>query len=115
MASCDISAIFSPRQEPEPSVPDPSGQVVGSSFTAGNAAIDAFSWTRAGGMVDLGTLGGTYSAGYAINGSGQVAGAIGGNAAGSALMETGVLLTTRGPVEKSNMNWPAIGSTSLPW
>ena len=51
-----------------------SGQVVGDSFTAGDAARHAFSWTPTGGMVDLGTLGGTYSIAYAVNGSGQVVG-----------------------------------------
>src|SRR5262245_5777747 len=33
-----------------------SGQVVGIAATAGDAAAHAFSWTRSGGMVDLGTL-----------------------------------------------------------
>jgi probable HAF family extracellular repeat protein len=32
------------------------GQVVGYSYTAGNPEAQAFSWTAAGGMVDLGTL-----------------------------------------------------------
>ena len=38
-----------------------SGQVVGESTTAGDTATHAFSWTAGGGMVDLGTLGGTNS------------------------------------------------------
>jgi probable HAF family extracellular repeat protein len=37
------------------------GQVVGESTTAGDAEGHAFSWTKTGGMVDLGTLGGTGS------------------------------------------------------
>src|SRR5207342_3492248 len=37
-----------------------SGQVVGSSLTA-TGDRHAFSWTQAGGMVDLGTLGGSFS------------------------------------------------------
>ena len=37
-----------------------SGQVVGGSQTA-SGANHAFLWTQAGGMVDLGTLGGTFS------------------------------------------------------
>ena len=34
-----------------------------------------FTWTQGSGMVDLGTLGGTYSSAYAINDAGQTAGA----------------------------------------
>jgi probable HAF family extracellular repeat protein len=49
-----------------------SGQVVGWSSTAGGEG-HAFSWTRAGGMVDLGTLGGSTAA-FAVSDSGQVVG-----------------------------------------
>jgi probable HAF family extracellular repeat protein len=49
------------------------GHVVGFATTTGDATSHAFSWTASGGMVDLGTLGG-YSAGYAVNASGQVVG-----------------------------------------
>jgi probable HAF family extracellular repeat protein len=53
------------------------GQVTGSSSTAGDAE-HAFLYTgtpgRGGAMADLGTLGGTYSYGFAINAHGQVAG-----------------------------------------
>src|SRR5262249_25549285 len=52
----------------------PSGQVVGESWIAGNAGSHAFSWTRRGGMIDIGTLGGTYSVAYAVSSSGQVVG-----------------------------------------
>ena len=49
------------------------GQVTGWSF---NRAADrhAFVWTAAGGMRDIGTLGGDYSSGQSINESGQIAG-----------------------------------------
>ena len=52
----------------------PSGQVVGYSYLPGNATTHAFSWTQAGGMVDLGTLGGSSSTAKAVNGAGQVVG-----------------------------------------
>jgi probable HAF family extracellular repeat protein len=49
------------------------GQVVGWSFLADNTTIHAFSWTKAGGMVDL-TPGADYSSAAAVNASGQVVG-----------------------------------------
>jgi probable HAF family extracellular repeat protein len=49
--------------------------VVGHSSVVGDTAAHAFLWTAAGGMVDLGTLGGSYSYPYAVNSSGQVVGA----------------------------------------
>src|SRR5438094_792354 len=56
-----------------PGATNASGQVVGESDTAGGSR-HAFSWTAAGGMIDLGTLGGAYSAATAVNDSGQVVG-----------------------------------------
>jgi len=50
-----------------------SGQVVGYSATAGDAEAHAFSWTEQGGMVDLGTLGGTANNALAVTNSGLVA------------------------------------------
>jgi probable HAF family extracellular repeat protein len=53
------------------------GQVVGVSTISGDypgGTLHAFSWTRGGGMVDLGTLGGTTSRASLVNASGQVAG-----------------------------------------
>gem|GEM_PF-3591616 len=49
-----------------------SGQVAGTSSTA--TSLDAFSWTAAGGMVDLGHLGGGFSQATAISDNGQVVG-----------------------------------------
>ncbi len=57
-----------------------SGQVTGFADTTGNAEQHAFLWTPAapngtnGTMIDLGTLGGTYSGGYGINATGEVTG-----------------------------------------
>jgi probable HAF family extracellular repeat protein len=50
------------------------GQVVGYSFTAGNAVYHAFLWNKSTGMQDLGTLGGINSYGLGINRYDQVAG-----------------------------------------
>jgi probable HAF family extracellular repeat protein len=50
------------------------GQVVGESGTGPVAAVHAFVWTAIDGMVDLGTLAGSFSGAHAINGKGQVVG-----------------------------------------
>ena len=49
------------------------GQVVGSSSLVPSGEIHAFSWTQAGRMIDLGTLGGETRA-VAVNAAGQVVG-----------------------------------------
>ena len=48
--------------------------VVGSSSLAPDGSFQAFSWTQAGGMVDLGTLGGDFSTAWDVNARGQVVG-----------------------------------------
>jgi probable HAF family extracellular repeat protein len=50
-----------------------SGQVAGS-FDTPDRQIHGFSWTQAMGMVDLGTLGGTFSEVRGMNASGQIVG-----------------------------------------
>lgn len=50
------------------------GQVVGSGFLGDGVTLHAFSWTPRDGMVDLGTLGGTYSTAKGVANRGQVVG-----------------------------------------
>jgi probable HAF family extracellular repeat protein len=52
-----------------------SGQVAGVSYSAVSSVLHAFLWTLAGGMQDLGTLGGSSSFAYGINDYGEVVGA----------------------------------------
>ncbi len=59
-----------------------SGQVVGASETTGGLTEHAFSWTQAGGMMDLGTLpGGNVSGAFDVNEVNQVTGVSTGTAA----------------------------------
>src|SRR5207245_2933009 len=49
-------------------------QVVAGSIPTGDVARQASAWTPAGGMIELGTLGGSGSFARAVNASGQVVG-----------------------------------------
>jgi probable HAF family extracellular repeat protein len=51
------------------------GQVVGQSWSTGDATGHAFRWDHKNGLVDLGTLGGDHSSADAINNKGQAVGA----------------------------------------
>jgi probable HAF family extracellular repeat protein len=57
----------------QPADVNDAGQVVGVSGTAAGEG-HAFSWTQAGGMVDLGTVSGTESSATSVNVAGQVVG-----------------------------------------
>jgi probable HAF family extracellular repeat protein len=63
------------------------GQVVGDSFTTGNRADHAFSWTPAGGLIDLGGRDSSTFA-VAVNARGQVVGYSTGGAADHAFSWT---------------------------
>ncbi|MBL8248975.1 MAG: hypothetical protein JNK95_11500 [Candidatus Competibacter sp.] len=79
-----------------------SGQVVGSSTTAGDSALHAFRYAN-GVMLDLGTLGGTQSIAFSINASGQIFGAS--TTAGD--RETHLFLHTGGQMIDLNSSFPA--------
>jgi probable HAF family extracellular repeat protein len=68
-----------PRQESEivsrALAVNSAGQTVGLSLLAGNTIFHAFSWTKTGGMIDLGALGNSGSVAVKVNGSGTVIGA----------------------------------------
>ena len=48
--------------------------MVGVGFTTEDAAAHAFLWNKVTGMIELGTLGGSQSDAFGLNGSGQVVG-----------------------------------------
>ena len=68
----DIGAIAGVMTSSAHAVSD-AGQVVGS-YTNAGGQTHAFSWTRNGGFVGLGTLGGTLSEALGVNNAGQVVG-----------------------------------------
>jgi len=49
-----------------PNAVNAGGLILGMSYTAGNAESRPLAWTRAGGMVDLGTLGGHFGEAVAL-------------------------------------------------
>jgi probable HAF family extracellular repeat protein len=55
-------------------IPDPYTSNINNFFILGATQVHAFRWTKSHGMQDLGTLGGTDSAGFYINERGQIAG-----------------------------------------
>jgi probable HAF family extracellular repeat protein len=61
------------RRYSEASAVNDLGQVVGLNQLAGGVG-HAFSWTKAGGMIDLGTLGGSFTKAEAVNDAGLVVG-----------------------------------------
>lgn len=72
---------------------DGPARVVGISTTVGNAAFNAFLWTKQAGMKDLGTLGGTNSFAQGINDNGEIVGQADTTASSHAFMSKG----TAGP------------------
>lgn len=55
-------------------IPDPYTSFFLPAGVTGETQVHAFRWTKSRGMEDMGTLGGTDSAGFAINDRGQIAG-----------------------------------------
>jgi probable HAF family extracellular repeat protein len=87
------------------------GQVVGSSFTTGDAVLHAFLWTKQRGMVDLGTLGGTDSAAAGVNNEGQVVG--GSDTTGDAAAHAFSWTKQRGMVDLGTLGGTSSGANAV--
>lgn len=83
------------------------GQVAGTSWISGNAAVHAFLWDPVNGMQDLGTLGsGPHSKAYDVNNAGQVVGTAWVNSyTWHAFLYSGGVMTDLGTGDGGSYSW----------